>query len=100
VNLLEGRVAIPPGTEHPLQYAFVEGLQYPMDLIIYGTEQLDDDEVLAALLPYIGDMRDDGRQRLTHLAAYRAGIRIDRYNRCPTCEQWSPCQARRKRASD
>jgi hypothetical protein len=53
---------------HPLQYALV-GSAY-----VGNTENLDDD------------------------AVYRlAGVRlpIERYNRCPTCEQWSPCDKRK-----
>lgn len=99
MELLEGRVLIPPGQEHPLQYAFIEGLQYPKDPIVYGTEALDKQGVLELLLPVAGQLRSDGRQRLLHLLAYDSEIRVTRYNRCPTCEQWAPC-AVRKAASD
>jgi hypothetical protein len=100
MELLEGRVLIPPGQEHPLQYAIVEGLQYPMDPIIYGTEKLDDDAVISHLLLVVSQLTMAGQYRLIHLAGYRSTIRVIRFDRCPTCEQWSPCDVRKARTSD
>jgi hypothetical protein len=85
---------------HPLQYAYVEGLEYPTGHLVLETGQLDDEAVLYQLR-----MRGDPLHKLEmhaiykleHLHAYRAVIRIERYNRCPTCEQWSPCDVRRRR---
>lgn len=57
---------------HPLQYAFV-GYVY-----VGGTEDASDDDVRnVAGLP---------------------GIQVERFNRCPTCEQWSPCDVRKAQA--
>jgi hypothetical protein len=53
---------------HPLQYAFCG------NVYIGDTENLTDPEVRAKT-------RQQGA--------------VDRYNRCPTCEQWSPCDVRR-----
>ena len=68
--------------EHPLQYAFVEGLTYPHTPVVYGTEQLTDDEVLNKLRdrwprddPYV-------QRKLQYRKAYRT--RVVRFNRCPT----------------
>jgi hypothetical protein len=78
-------------SEHPLQYAFVTGLGSP-DPIVYDTEQMDDDRVLDALY---GKVPANVDHMLRHRAAYRVSIRVERYNRCPTCEQWSPCDVRK-----
>jgi hypothetical protein len=80
-------------SEHPLQYAFVIGLGSP-DPIVYDTEQMDDDQVLDALY---GKVPMSVEHMLRHRAGYRSQIRIERYNRCPTCEQWSPCDVRKGR---
>lgn len=57
---------------HPLQYALVG----PQAVYVGGTEGKTDAEVLAASsVPYPAT--------------------IERYNRCPTCEQWSPCDRRK-----
>lgn len=54
---------------HPLQYALL-GWAY-----VGNTENLDDATVRAL--------------------AEEPFHSIERYNRCPTCEQWSPCDVRR-----
>lgn len=59
---------------HPLQYAYV-GRTYVADSNGYT-----DDEV---------------RQIAGHEGAI--GLPVERYNRCPTCEQWSPCKVRKGR---
>lgn len=56
---------------HPIQYALV-GREY-----IGNTEYLDDDTIRG-----LAD-------------AFPAGLPVERFNRCPTCEQWSPCDRRR-----
>lgn len=55
--------------EHPLQYAFV-GRSY-----VAGTENMSDEQV-----------RD---------VAGGVHLPVERFNRCPTCEQWSPCDVRK-----
>jgi hypothetical protein len=90
---------------HPLQYAVVEGLDYPRGHIVLETEDLDkdavlhklrmDDDPLGAVDPsYKLSMR--AMHMLDHLHAYGSQIRVERYNRCPTDEQWSPCDVRKK----
>jgi hypothetical protein len=59
---------------HPIQYALV-GNTY-----IGDTEDVDDITV---------------RQRAGFSTTSTGGPTIERYNRCPTCEQWSPCDRRR-----
>lgn len=53
---------------HPLQYAFV-GRIY-----VYETGNLSDDQVR--------DLAGNG------------WLPVERFNRCPTCEEWSPCDFR------
>ena len=85
---------------HPLQYAFVNGLSYPRSPIALETGELDDDRVLAAMRDHqikTFGLLDNPRalRKLEHLHGYRSEIWLDRYNRCPTCEQWSPCDVRK-----
>lgn len=56
---------------HPLQYAHVGRV------MVNNSERMSDAEVRAAAGP-----------------AGASGLPIERTNRCPTCEQWSPCDAR------
>jgi len=79
---------------HPLQYAFVKGLQYPHDPLVLETGELDDDAVIRKLRLSGQELSSAATWMLDHLAGYRSQIRIERYNRCPTCEQWSPCDVR------
>lgn len=53
---------------HPIQYAFVG------HIFITNTEGKNDDEV-----------RREARV---------TGLPVERFQRCPTCEQWSPCDVR------
>lgn len=57
---------------HPLQYAMVGG----RGIYVGDTENTPDDEV-------------------RRTAEADAWMSIERYNRCPTCEQWSPCDLRK-----
>jgi hypothetical protein len=77
---------------HPLQYAFVGHLRYPHDPLVLDTENLSDDQVLDKLA-MSGDLLHREQHMLAHRQAYR--FDVERYNRCPTCEQWSPCDVRR-----
>lgn len=54
---------------HPLQYAHCTGA------LVLNTEQMPDEQVRQK----VGGTRWD---------------RVERWNRCPTCEQWSPCDVR------
>ena len=56
---------------HPLQYALVGGVY------VGGTQDMDDAAVRAEAGP-----------------SGVAGLTVERYNRCPTCEEWSPCDMR------
>ncbi len=61
---------------HPLQYALV-----------------------GYLTTYVGNTEDMSDQQVRQ-AAFGAGTRdnwsiVERYNRCPPCEQWSPCDVRK-----
>jgi len=57
---------------HPLQYALVGALA-----VYVGTAGAMTDDEIRAAVPGIG-----------------ASAKVERYNRCPTCEQWSPCDVR------
>lgn len=56
---------------HPLQYAFVHRT------FVNNTDELNDEQVRE-------------RAGLPH-----SMMAVERFNRCPTCEQWSPCDARK-----
>lgn len=80
---------------HPLQYAFIGGLPYTVI-----SEGLDDDGVIGSLLASGQDavgrsLDEESRFMLEHLDAYRPLICIERYSRCPECEQWAPCDIRK-----
>jgi hypothetical protein len=60
---------------HPLQYAYC-GESY-----VGHTEDMTDDDVR------------DFIAEVEHRSFY--GLPVERYSRCPTCEQWSPCDVRR-----
>jgi hypothetical protein len=62
---------------HPLQYAYIG--TGPHDPMVVGTEDQSDEQVRA------------------RVAAQGMGAVVERYNRCPTCEQWSPCDVRAAR---
>jgi hypothetical protein len=90
---------IEDGDEHPIQYAIVDGLQYPASPVVYGTEALDKSGVCRRLLVWAernpGSLTEAALYRLRHLQGYLPEIRVERFNRCPACEQWSPCDVRR-----
>jgi hypothetical protein len=101
VKLAEKAIIILPGAEHPLQYAFVDGLQPPHAPMVYGTQDLDDEQVLDRILEWAGEhptggLSDVALYKLQHRDGYRREIHVDRYNRCPVCEQWSPCIQRKR----
>ena len=58
-----------PMAAHPLQYAYCRNVYVP------NTEDMSDEDVRRA----VGGV----------------GLPVERYNRCPVCEQWSPCDVRR-----
>lgn len=69
---------------HPLQYGFVEAT-FPgtlRNLVVYNTEN---EEYAEATIPIGNTIVPLGRHRIQ-----------DRYNRCPNCEQWSPCDKRKE----
>ena len=48
---------------------------------------------------YVGDTENMSDEDVRRAAAVeRTGLPVERYNRCPTCEQWSPCDARKAEA--
>lgn len=56
---------------HPMQYAYIGGI-------------------------YVGDTEDASDEDVRRVAGLPgSGLHVERYNRCPTCEQWSPCDVRR-----
>jgi len=84
---------------HPLQYAFVlRTVAYPHDPVLNGTERMTDEQVFAALARRGKDspgreLPDPVRHQLSHAKGY--WLRTERYNRCPACEEWSPCHVRK-----
>lgn len=83
--------------EHPLQYAFAEGTCARSAPVLNGTQGMTDEQVFAELARRGEDSL--GRKipqlalmQLQHPAGY--GLRTERYDRCPACEQWSPCRVR------
>jgi hypothetical protein len=65
-----------------------------------ASEGLDDDQMLRCLLADGQDLlgRPLGatvRYMLEHLDGYRDSIRVQRYDRCPDCEQRAPCDIRK-----
>lgn len=62
---------------HPLQYALVGRIT------IMNSDHMSDGDIRAAAG-----------------TAGTSGLPIERYNRCPTCEEWSPCHARPNRPGD
>jgi hypothetical protein len=62
---------------HPLQYAFVG---WGRGTYIPNTEHMTDNEVRRA----VGVENEQP---------------VERYNRCPTCEQWSPCDVRQREST-
>lgn len=86
---------------HPLQYAFVQNCGYPHNPMLAHTENMSDAQVFAALASRGKD--DNGRELLPRERQQLARpgpnfLRTERYNRCPTCEQWSPCDVRKRAA--
>lgn len=84
---------------HPLQYAFVQHVGYPHNPMLVNTENMTDEQVCAALSSRGKD--DHDRELLPHERQQLGrpqvnGLRTERYNRCPTCEQWSPCDVRKR----
>jgi hypothetical protein len=66
---------------HPLQYAVVYGPGLgPFGTVRYDTDRLSDAEIAHDLHPDAPGLARD--------------VRVHRYDRCPTCEQWSPCDVR------
>ncbi len=58
--------------DHPLQYAYCRNVYVP------NTEDMSDEDVQQTVPGGLG-------------------LPVERYNRCPVCEQWSPCDVRRGR---
>ena len=83
---------------HPLQYAMVAGGGL-REAYIAGTEHLTDDQVLDKLR---AAHDDSSAAQIVHALDHRPAhiFYIERYDRCPTCEQWSPCTMRRATMSD
>lgn len=70
---------------HPLQYALVG---FHCNIYVGDTEHMDDRAVRQAAATK-WDVPD---------RAWEYGP-IERFNRCPTCEQWSPCDVRKRSAA-
>lgn len=67
-------------TGHPLQYATVEVAGRPFT--VCGTERLSDDEIRHAAA------------KMRRVSADQVSFAGERFNRCPACDQWSPCDGR------
>jgi hypothetical protein len=80
---------------HPLQYAYVEGSVIYPGRAVMATETLDREAVLDKLLH---DDKNLNSQQVYVLEHHYGELRVERYNRCPTCEQWSPCDVRQRLA--
>lgn len=84
---------------HPLQYTFVlHTVAYPHDPMLAETGDMTDEQVFRTLAERGKDSA--GREltsQVQHQLAHPAGylLRTERFNRCPTCEQWSPCDVRK-----
>lgn len=81
-----------PLRDHPWQYAVGTLNSGSLPGAAYGTENADDDAVRAAILRAPGNLTTDELHMLKHPRAYP--LRLERFNRCPTDEQWQPCNAR------
>src|SRR3954468_22783595 len=65
---------------HPVQYAIITGPGFPRwGAVKYNTEHLTHADFTRGMPPGLA-----------------ADVRIERYNRCPNCEQWSPCDVRQR----
>jgi hypothetical protein len=76
---------------HSLQYALVFNLQAPHNPLVWGTENMSDDEVIRFLVRNPEGLNDSARHKLDHLDIYRQDLTVRREDKCFVCDLPSPC---------
>jgi hypothetical protein len=80
---------------HCLQYAIVNGLQYPHSPLVWEVEEMTDHEILRYLRDHMDGLSPSAKFKLTtaNLAhsAEIPGVQIIRHNECYVCHVPSPC---------
>lgn len=82
---LMAEVEVAADPEPDPQYLMAEALYgHPLQYALVGSQSV-----------YVGNTENMTRADVLTASGLPEGSTVGRYNRCPTCEQWSPCDRRK-----
>jgi len=89
--------------DHCLEWALIWGLQFPDSPAVWGTENMNDLEILLYLKAHQEGLKPSAVYKLTHSelkgGSPLIGVKIERKQECIICKVPSPCLYRQDRAS-